>query len=189
MAKEEYRIFFKRFVKNPKHLGSLIPSSKKLATFIGSVVAKDNLYGQFNKNHVVELGPGTGRFTEELLKLDINLTCVEIDEYLCSFLTKHFNGLDIINGDARYLKKILPESLTGNISTIVSGIPLMNLSKSIRNEIINSCFEVLSADGKLFQFTYNPLPLIPPKGYKCQKIGVVWSNLPPAIFWSFQRDN
>lgn len=180
-AIDEYKVFLKRFVRNPKHLGSVIPSSRKLASFVGNFVSKTE------SKYVVELGPGTGRFTEELLKLDIKLTCVEIDDYLCSFLRKHFIDLDIIKGDARNLGEILPEKIRGNVSTIVSGIPLMNLSKKIRNEIIDSCFSVLKDNGKLLQFTYNPLPLIPPHNYKCEKIGVVWTNLPPAILWSFER--
>ena len=53
---------------------------------------------------VLEIGPGIGALTEPLTKLDIDLTCVEIDKRLVSYLRKAHPDLNVIDSDFLKLK-------------------------------------------------------------------------------------
>ncbi len=48
---------------------------------------------------ILEIGPGRGALTEEILKYNSDLTVIELDKRNCSFLSSKFNGLKIIEGD------------------------------------------------------------------------------------------
>ena len=49
---------------------------------------------------VVEIGPGLGILTEELLSLGVNLTAVELDRDLAAYLRERFPELHLIEADA-----------------------------------------------------------------------------------------
>ncbi|MFH1610703.1 MAG: 16S rRNA (adenine(1518)-N(6)/adenine(1519)-N(6))-dimethyltransferase RsmA, partial [Patescibacteria group bacterium] len=56
--------------------------------------------GELSKrDNVLEIGPGFGVLTQELLKYTKNLTIVEKDKRLVEFLGKEIKGLKIINDD------------------------------------------------------------------------------------------
>lgn len=50
-------------------------------------------------DRVIEIGPGTGMLTRELLNRFSNLRCVELDGRAVSYLHQTFPGLDVIHGD------------------------------------------------------------------------------------------
>jgi phosphatidylethanolamine/phosphatidyl-N-methylethanolamine N-methyltransferase len=184
--RDENLLFFKRLLKNPKALGAVIPSSLALANFIcRHVEATPDSY-------VVEIGAGTGRFTRALLRFGIEpaqLFVVEMDPELCKFLTEHFPQVTVINGDARNLLEILPAHIIGKVSTVISGIPLVNLSESVQASIADACFATLTEGGQMLQFTYGPIsPLSSRKlGLHQKRLGSVLRNFPPAVIWSYKR--
>jgi phosphatidylethanolamine/phosphatidyl-N-methylethanolamine N-methyltransferase len=183
----EHRLFFKRLLKNPRHLGAVWPSSRGLSELIGEFVA------DLDQPLVVELGAGTGRLTAGLLSCGHPpslLTCVETDTLLCSFLKKRYPNIDVVEGKAENLQALLHPSWIGRVGVIVSGIPLVNLSRSVQSLIIQSSFSVLEPGGVFLQFTYRAIPPLNPKTYglKCQRIGHVWANFPPATVWSYSKD-
>lgn len=54
--------FIKQYIKNPKFVGAIAPSSKKLAAAMMQPI-------DFEKAKcIVEFGPGTGVFTEEIMR-------------------------------------------------------------------------------------------------------------------------
>lgn len=54
-------MFLFEYIKNPRSVGAVLPSSKYLAT------AMINAIDFENTNCIVEYGPGTGIFTEKIL--------------------------------------------------------------------------------------------------------------------------
>lgn len=186
IKRDENLLFFKRLLKNPRALGAIVPSSVALCDFMCRHV---DVTGD---RYVVEIGAGTGRFTRTLLNYGIapeKLFVVEMDAELCKFLTLHFPSVTVINGDASYLTEILPPHIIGNVSTIISGIPLINLSEKIQTGIADACFAVLEKDGQMLQFTYGPLsPLSSQKlGLHKKRLGHVLWNFPPAVIWAYKR--
>ena len=186
IKRDENVLFFKRLLKNPKALGAIAPSSPALSDFMcRHVEMSADMY-------VVEIGAGTGRFTRALLRYGVTpaqLYVVEMDPELCKFLTVHFPDVTVIEGDARHLKEILPPHVIGNVSTIISGIPLVNLSEKVQRRLVDACFSVLARAGQMLQFTYGPLsPLSSRKlGLHKKRLGHVLWNFPPAAIWAYKR--
>jgi len=182
----ENLLFFKRVLKNPRALGAVAPSSFALSNFICQHV-KTTV-----DSYVVEIGAGTGRFTRALLYYGIapsRLFVVEVDLELCDFLKLHFPDVTVIHGDARNLVEILPSDIIGKVSTVISGIPLINLPESLQAEIADACFSVLMEGGQMLQFTYGPIsPLSSRKlGLDKKRLGHVLWNFPPAVIWAYKR--
>lgn len=184
--RDENLLFLKRVLKNPKALGAVTPSSLALSNFIcRHVEATPDSY-------VVEIGAGTGRFTRALLRYGISpsqLFVVEMDPELANFLKKHFPQVSVIQGDAQNLVDILPPDIIGKVSTVISGIPLVNLSDSVQAGIADACFAVLAEGGQMLQFTYGPVsPLSCRKlGLSKKRLGSVLLNFPPAVIWAYKR--
>lgn len=180
-------LFLKKVIKNPKNMGAIIPSSQNLGEYIAKYIPDDP------KHLVVEIGAGTGSLTQSLTKAGIcknRLIVIELDEELSKLLTVKFQDLTIINGNASELSKILPTHWIGNIGTIVSGIPMVNLSKKEQISIVESCLKVLSPNGQILQFTYGFVSPLSAKYFNLtsQKLGHVLMNIPPASWWRFSKN-
>lgn len=184
--KNENFLFFQRLIKNPRALGAVAPSSRRLARLICQQVVRQK------DDYVIEIGAGTGSFTRQLLASGVSpshLIVIELDKELCAFMQKKFPEVRIIQGNACDLENLVPKQIIGKISTIVSGIPMVNLSYAIRKSIVDSCFSVMKPGGQLLQFTYGPMsPLASKKMNLSQKrIGYVFMNVPPATVWKYQK--
>jgi phosphatidylethanolamine/phosphatidyl-N-methylethanolamine N-methyltransferase len=179
-------LFLKKVIKNPKNMGAIVPSSQNLGQYISKHIPND-------PNHfIVEIGAGTGSLTHSLIKDGVcksRLIAIELDTELAKLLTVKFQDLTVINGNATELSKILPPTWIGKVGTIVSGIPMVNLSKEEQRSIIDSCLKVLSPGGQILQFTYGFVSPLSTKSFNLtsQKLGRVLMNVPPASWWRFSR--
>jgi len=183
---EENLLFLKRLICNPKMLGAIAPSSHKLSNFICKNISFNN------DDYMIEIGAGTGRFTKTLLNKGLSakkLCVVELDPEMCSYLRKNFPHVHIIEGDASHLPHLIPKEFHGSVSTIISGIPLINLPFHKIEQIVKACFALMHPKGRFLQYTYAPISPLPAKklGLKKKKLGYVFHNLPPAIIWEYQK--
>ncbi|MBT5389889.1 MAG: phospholipid methyltransferase [Alphaproteobacteria bacterium] len=186
ISSTEHFIFLKRWFKNPRQIGAIAPSSRKLGALIGQHASVDE------HKYVVELGGGTGKLTEALLKAGVpadRLYVIELDKKLVGYLNKRFPQINVVHGSACDLHEILPNEVTGNISCIVSGLPMRNMKSSIRNAIVQSSLKVMDLNGKFLQYTYTPISPIPAEkfGLKKRRVGRILGNLPPAAVWCYER--
>ena len=86
--------FLAAFVRRPFDTGSITPSSPQLAT------AMVETMGLSEADTVVELGPGTGVFTELIekqLKPGARLLCMEINCGMAEELRKRFPTIHVVN--------------------------------------------------------------------------------------------
>ena len=179
----EGRLFFKRWLQEPKQLGTLAPISQSLATRAAALIR----YPLGKK--VVEIGAGTGRLTRALLAggvLPENLTAVELDAQFYQFLKAVLPKINAIHGDASHLPDLLPSDLIGQVDYVFSVIPLMYLPQDQRDKIIEASFKVLRPGGKLYHVCYSPVS--PFKGQSeivSQRIVSKWLNLRPGFVWEF----
>ncbi len=175
-----------RMLDKPGRVGSIAPSSKRLASLmtqeaLSAIKQSDGI--------VVEIGPGTGSITRVLLEHGIaadRLVCIELDPALYQYMTEHFPEVQTIWGDAAALDIILPKKF-GKIAAIVSGVPLKNLPLGKEKEIIQLCCSALKPSGKFVQFTYGVRPPAVTSGLQRQFVGFTLFNLPPAFVWSFTK--
>ena len=175
-----------RMLDQPSRVGSIAPSSKRLA----SLMTQEALSAiKQSEGIVVEIGPGTGSVTRVLLEHGIaaqRLVCVEIDPALHQYMTDNFPEVRTILGDAAALDTLLSEQF-GEIAAIVSGIPLKNLPLGKAVAMVQLCCSALKPSGKFVQFTYSVRPPAVPPGLHRQFVGFTFLNLPPAFVWSFTK--
>ncbi len=171
-------IFVKSFLKNPKAMGAIYPSSKHLAEVMAASVV-------FSQNQlVVELGAGTGVITQAMLNRGIpaeHIIAIESSPALVENFRTRFPKVKMIEGDASCLAELLKNE-TRPIGTIISGLPLRSLSKERTERILSAISLALSPNGRYIQFTYalrNNVGFYP-QHYKLMRKKLVWVNIPPA---------
>lgn len=74
-----------------KSLGQNFLKSTAIAKSLIKLVKKDD--------NVIEIGPGEGIITNEILKKTSNITCIEKDERLCNILKSRFPDISVLNID------------------------------------------------------------------------------------------
>ncbi|MDN7488282.1 methyltransferase domain-containing protein [Burkholderia sp. AU45274] len=185
----EWMLFLRTWLRNPRRVGALAPSSPALAALITADIPRDGAA-------VIELGAGTGVFTRALLARGVasdRLVLVEADPAFADALRHRFPALRIMRMDAAQL------GMTGDFfggaraDAIVSGLPLVAMPVEQAVAIVHGAFaRHLAADGAFYQFTYVPRCPIPARYLEAMRIravrvGVAWMNLPPAIVYRFER--
>src|SRR4051812_19294517 len=97
-------LFWRRYLERPLGIGAIAPSSRALARAMVEALAPAP------GDTVVELGAGTGVFTRALLERGVareKLVLVEFDEHFAKHLKQAFPGVEVIQGDARELPRLL----------------------------------------------------------------------------------
>lgn len=106
---------------------------------------------------VIEVGPGTGTLTEELLSRSANVIAVEIDRNLASLLRQHFaggKGFTLIEGDALSSKHELNPDLLAAIRQARSAGTCIKLVANLPYHIASPLIiELLIAGVKRLTFT------------------------------------
>lgn len=181
---DERWIFFKRWLKNPKRLGTCAPISKSLARQAAACIKNpENV-------RLVEIGSGPGTLTHFLLDIGIQpekVKAVELDPELCAFARKTIPHVEFIEGDARYLSSLLPSDWVGQVDIVFSTIPLAYLPSSLRRDIVSAALAVLKPGGDFFHLTYSlwsPLRTFS-HIFQSKKVVSVWRNIPPAFIWRY----
>ena len=185
-------LFLKRWLRQPLAMGALIPSGRLLAEALArkTVSALGDRLG-----HVVELGAGTGKVTKALLAAGIEphrLALIERDSELARFLRGHFQGPQVIEGNAAMLPGLLVANGIEKVAAVVSSLPLLSLPAEVVNGIVQGVFEALPPGGAMIQFTYGPKSPMPRNlterlGLKAESGSRIWRNVPPAVVWTFRR--
>jgi len=139
---------------------------------------------------VVELGAGTGAISQGLLERGIPseaITMIELDESLYDYLRNRFPGVRVVHGDATRLSEIVAEQQIDHVSTVVSGLPMINMPFDFQQAIVTESFKSMKPGGFILQYSYSPIRPIPAKklGVKAEIVRFVIRNVPPAAVWRF----
>lgn len=187
VGKNENFIFLKKMMRNPRQIGAIFPSSQNLGEMMCRFIP-------VTADHkVIEIGAGTGSLTKTLIQCGIsleNLIILELDADLCAHLRRKFPQIQVIQGNAVDLKSLLPASWIGDVGTVISGIPMINLSFTVQKQIVDACFNVARPGAQILQFTYGPMSPLPAQRLEiyAQRLGHVFFNMPPASLWRFTRE-
>ena len=177
--------FLRGMLSAPRTTGAISPSGRRLATVMAAQVDPSS------PGPVVELGPGTGAFTQALIERGIapeRLLLIEFNSEFCDLLANRYPGVRIVEGDAYDVAGLVGEAGIAAPSAIVSGLPLLNRPMEARRALIKSALELGSPGMPYIQFTYGFGPPVP-AGQTHQLIGPrrVWFNFPPATVWVYRR--
>ncbi len=171
--------FIVQFFKKWRQVGAIAPSSIFLVEDMLSEIDWDRA------RIIIELGAGSGTFTKEILKKmhkDAKLYVFEIDTVFVKKLNQIQDGrIQVISESAVNVTNYLG----GNKADyIVSGIPLSNLDKHVKSEIIINTVSNLDSGGVFLQFQYFPESLGLLKEYFGDvKVKFTLLNTPPAFFY------
>jgi phospholipid N-methyltransferase len=150
----EKKGFLKQFWKEKKMVGAMAPSSR----FLAKKMLKNI---DFNSEKViVELGPGTGVFTKEIIRKmapDAHLLVFELNDNFYKALKKSIQDerVILIHDTAEKVQDYLAENNFSHADCIVSSLPLSNFPKQLRESILVSSKNALKEDGKYIQFQYS----------------------------------
>lgn len=183
---KEAELFFRQWLRSPKSMGSVIPSSKALARAVTDQIVWEP--GQT----IVELGAGTGAISQGLLDSGLPpeaMMMVELDRPLFEYLRDRFPAVRVINGDATRLVDILRQQGVEQVSTVISGLPMVNMPIEFQRSIVEQSFAALRPEGCLLQYSYSPVTPIRAKQLEVEAklVRFVIRNLPPATVWRFRR--
>ena len=178
--------FFSALLAEPRKIGAIVPSGGRLARLMTSQIEPST-------GKVLELGPGTGVFTEALLKRGLpaqNLTLVELETRFIAPLRQRFPDVTIVQRDARELAACKAD--LGPQAAIVSGLPFRNMPMEVISAIVGGGFGLLERGGAFYQFTYGqacsiPSVVLDELGLQAERLGRVRLNIPPASVFRISR--
>lgn len=176
----EHQAFVKTWLANPKQVGSLIPSSRRLAAAMADTVPWGNV------RTVVELGAGTGAITARILEQkppDTRFLVFERDRGFRQILLARFPTVTVFS-EAKGLSTILWGSGIRTADAIVSGIPFALLTHVDRESLLDEIERALSPGGHFVAFQYWPQMYSALKRrFAIVRLSVVWANFPPAVVY------
>jgi phosphatidylethanolamine/phosphatidyl-N-methylethanolamine N-methyltransferase len=146
--------FFMAFIENPRQVGSVIPSSRRLLRRL--VAAADVA----SAGTIVELGTGNGASTAAILQAapaGAKVLAVEVNPRLHALIRDIDDPRLIAHlGDARFLKEILLEHGIGTPDAVISGIPFSTMRMAAASRLAGDIAEVLAPGGRFVAYQVSP---------------------------------
>ncbi|MFZ4682764.1 MAG: class I SAM-dependent methyltransferase [Terrimicrobiaceae bacterium] len=180
-------LFFKRVLANPLRVGYVVPSSP----FLTRQTAKRI---DFSKPRVVvELGPGEGCHTRQIVKrmtAGSQLILLELDEEFARHLKKSFAHdprVTVLHSDALHLPETLQKLGHTHCDYIVSGLPFLVIDEPVRNKILQNIAGAMRDDSRFI--TYQVSDQLCGHKHLFELAGREYCplNLPPINVFEFKR--
>jgi len=183
----DYIRFLHAWLRRPRQTASIVPSSPHLGRLMAAQIDPQG-------GRVMEFGGGTGALTREILATGLpaaDLEVVEIDATLARNLRRNFQAVRILEAPAQ---SILAQSSggAGGYQCVISGLPLLAMSKELQQAILAEAFRLLRPGGAYIQFTYSPRPPLAGSvadalDLGVERIGTIVRNVPPATVFRYRR--
>jgi len=181
--------FFKGFLRNPREVGSIIPSSRFLTRRVMDC-------GRVRTARViVELGPGTGVLTRQMLSLmrsDAKLIAVEISSDFADLLESTITDsrLHVFRGSAADLEGALAAAGETRVDLVVSGIPFSTMGNGEGNRTLQAAKRVLGPEGRFvaYQFRSAVRRLAEPVFGRPETHSGFW-NIPPMRIYVWAQES
>ncbi len=186
-------IFLRQFLRSPKTVGAVAPSSRALARAMLAPI-------DFGAARViVEFGPGTGAFTTEIARrlapqcryLGIELNPQFVHELRHRFPEGRFPGLSFVQGSVADLTAILADHRIGGVDAVVCGLPWATLPISLQETVFAAMRGALVSGGLFVTFGYLQGLVLPGAQALRRRLRrefaevrqtlPVWGNVPPAL--------
>ncbi|HEV8658333.1 MAG TPA: methyltransferase domain-containing protein [Thermoanaerobaculia bacterium] len=147
-------VFARNFFKNPRMLGSVIPSSR----FLVEQLLRDIRWSEARV--IVEYGPGVGTISAEVLRRmhsDATLLLFEINDEFVDVLTRRFDDprLRVVHRSAADVVDVLREMGLGPADCVIAGIPFSIMSEEERLAVLRRTYEALRPGGSLLVYQFS----------------------------------
>jgi phospholipid N-methyltransferase len=183
----EHLLLFGRFLRSPRAVGAVAPSSRALACEVVHDLAPRE------SGCVVELGPGTGVFTRQIvarLTPDAHCLVVEIDAAFVARIRAQWPHIDCVRASAEDLERLVAERHLPPVDHIISGLPFASLPGAVTARILHGIQRTLTRGGTFTTFQYVHAYVMPAavrfRRDLTDRLGaaperrLVMSNVPPA---------
>jgi phospholipid N-methyltransferase len=154
-------LFSRNFLKHPRMLGSVIPSSRYLVNRLLRQV------DWHRAGTIVEYGPGVGTITTHLLRRlgpDGRVVAIDTNRDFVRHLRRTLpdRRLHVVEGSAAEADSVLAERGLARADYVISGIPYTTMDPSVRDRILRTTHDVLHPDGMflVYQFTRAVQPFL-----------------------------
>ena len=180
------RNFIKQFFKERQVVGAVSPSTR----FLGEKMIENVDFE--SSNLIVELGPGTGVFTDLIIDRmndDARLLIFELNDSFYNSLNERIKDprVKVIHDSAEFIAKYLNEDERPDC--VISSLPLMVFPEKLRNSIVKSSYDVLKPNGYYMQFQYSlQSKKLLESIYKKVTVKFTLKNFPPAFVYTCQKD-
>lgn len=182
--------FFREYLRNWKTVGAIAPSSPVLARRMMEAAEV------WQARHVLELGPGTGAFTEAIFDAmphDARYLGIEVNVEFTQRLRERFPGRRFENAAAQDFDFDGYFVDGESFDVIVSGLPWASFPRGLQSAILGQVLPRLAPGGRFATFAYwgfHRLPrarrfrdLLHAQVPGAESSRVVWRNLPPAFVY------
>lgn len=173
--------FVKEYVKQPRTVGAVLPSSKVLARQMVEAIDFDEV------TSIAEFGPGTGVFTEEILRRKRDgtvLMLIEENREFCDLLHDRYGERDdvvVIHGSAEDVRVHMKTCGIRQLDAVVSGLPFASLPNDVSHAILRVTNQVLAPGGVFVTFQYSMMKkALFERYFAGMEWQRVWWNVPPA---------
>jgi phosphatidylethanolamine/phosphatidyl-N-methylethanolamine N-methyltransferase len=184
--------FLGALIRNPRAVGAIVPSSVFLARRMVRDVAP--------ASRVVELGPGTGVITREILARNGesgSFFAVDVNRAFVDRIRRAWPGIDCVCASAEILPALAAERGWPEVDHIVSGLPFATLPSATTRLILDGVQQVLRSGGTFTTFQYVHAYRVPSaaafRRELSQRLGgepsaqLVVRNVPPALVLTWHR--
>jgi phospholipid N-methyltransferase len=179
--------FFQDFLKRPKQVGSILPSSRFLERRVARTAGLDEA------RTVVELGPGTGGTSHALLRAmrrDARLLVIEINPRFAGLIRLAVQDprLQVHCGDARELEEILAERALPAPDAVVSGIPFSTMPHKVGLDILAAVKRSLAPEGSFVAYQLRDrVEILGKRVFGPARVQVELRNVPPMRVFSWDK--
>lgn len=181
--------FIRAFASQPSRTGAIAPSSTRLANMIVRNCDFDNA------SLIVELGPGTGAFTNVILERNVDPAKyfgMELNPYFVRKLRKRYPHATFYHESAEHLvQRINLHNGALSADYVISGLPWAMFPFKMQVAILKNIVRALKPGGTFITFGYvHALPSPHARYFRkllerffttVETSPVVWWNLPPAL--------
>ena len=180
-------LFFKRFLKRPFQIASIVPSSKALVERVASKM-------DFSKPRVIaEYGPGEGVHSREIARRmtpDSHLLLFELDPALARALERQFAAdrrVRVIHGDAASLPFELKRHGFTSCDYILSGIPFSILKIDKKRALLQKTHDALAPGGSFIIYQVTNELKQHAKLFEYAESEYFLQNIPPMFITVFHK--
>ena len=190
----EHLKFVASFVRHPLSVGAVAPSSR----FLARRMVED--MGLEEAQTVVELGPGTGSFTQAIetrLRPDAFFLALELNPEFATLLASRTSRATVIQDSAEHIARHLEAHGRPQADAIFCGLPWASFPVSLQERIMSAVIDALRPGGRFATFAYIHACWFPTarkfnrwlrsRFPSVSTTRVVWRNLPPAFVYRCRK--
>jgi phospholipid N-methyltransferase len=144
-------LIFSKFLKSPRTIGAVSPSSRALARMMVADLPRDLPVS------VVELGPGTGAFTGAIvdrLTAASQFLAIDIEPDFVRKIRQRWPSVDIVCASAEQLETLVRDRDLAPVDHIISGLPFASLPMAMTRQILEGIEHTLRPGGTFTTFQY-----------------------------------